>query len=183
MAIVGNGTVGKTTLLMKFSKQDIRNEFIPSVLDLYTEEKNLTGTPYKITFCDTAGSSDYERIRPLAYEQANFVFVVYSCVNPPSFSSVTSTWLPEIGELAPTARLILVATKIDLRGDRETIAKLNEKYQKKPITEKEGRALAKQMHAVAFFETSSFTGSGVDDLFDFVYKFDLNAEEHHCAIF
>jgi Ras-related C3 botulinum toxin substrate 1 len=58
----------------------------------------------------------------------------------------TLQYWPEIHHHIPEAVVILVATKIDLREDAETLQKLAEKKQTL-VTKEEGIALAKEINA------------------------------------
>ena len=53
--------------------------------------------------------------------------------SPASFENVKAKWYPEIQHHAPGVPFILVGTKLDLREDEETLARLKEK-RLSPIT-------------------------------------------------
>lgn len=65
---------------------------------------NLFGTP------DEEG---HEKIRLMAYDQADVVVLVFSLVCKDSFLSLFRTYLKEIENLAPNAALLLVGVDLD----------------------------------------------------------------------
>ena len=60
--------------------------------------------------------------------------------------------------------VILVACKIDLRTDPETIERLKCECQK-PVTIEDGRKIAAQIKADAYMECSAKTREGVEEVF------------------
>ena len=71
--------------------------------------------------------------------------------------------MPEVAQHWPSAAILLVGTKVDLREDTETINRLRQ-YGTEPISYDQGVALARQVGAVAYLETSALTGYQVTDL-------------------
>ena len=61
--------------------------------------------------------------------------------------------------------IICVGTKLDLRSDSNTVAKLREKNQT-PITTEEGIDMARQIGAVKYLECSALTQKGLKNVFD-----------------
>lgn len=88
---------------------------------------------YVLTFKDTAGQEDYDRLRPLSYPQTDVFLICFSLVNPASFENVRAKWYPEVRHHCPSTPIILVGTKLDLRDDKNTIEKLRDK-KLQPIT-------------------------------------------------
>jgi Ras-related C3 botulinum toxin substrate 1 len=70
------------------------------------------------------GQEDYDRLRPLSYPQTDVAILAYSVVNPSSFVNIEAKWFPEIRHHCPDVPIILLGLKMDLREDKETIAKL-----------------------------------------------------------
>lgn len=61
--------------------------------------------------------------------------------------------------------MLLVGTKLDLRNDVNTIAKLREKNQS-PISFEEGVELARSIGATKYLECSALTQKGLKAVFD-----------------
>ncbi len=123
-------------------------------------------------------------------------------ISPTSFSNVKSKWKPEISHhwygsihksvfcrhlpkivfSSPSAKVILVGTKIDLRSDNATgnysvrssyripytpsIVDGLRKRGQAPISEAEGEALGRELGALAYIECSALTQTGLKTVFD-----------------
>ncbi len=70
----------------------------------------------RLLLWDTAGQENFDRIRTLCYEKTQCFVVCFSVVDSVSFSNVKATWLKEVKASVPTAKVLLVGTKADLRG-------------------------------------------------------------------
>jgi hypothetical protein len=55
---------------------------------------------------------------------ADVFLVCFSLISPSSFENVRTKWIPEISHHCPNVPFLLVGTKLDLRDDVDTIAKL-----------------------------------------------------------
>jgi len=72
---------------------------------------------------------------------------------------------PEINHHAPGVPFILVGTKLDLRNDPDTIARLQQK-RRAPVNTEEGEALANELNAYKYIECSALTQQGLKGVFD-----------------
>ncbi|KAJ2612316.1 Ras- protein ced-10 [Coemansia sp. RSA 1365] len=129
--------------------------------------------PINLGLWDTAGQEDYDRLRPLSYPQTDVFLVCFSIVSPPSFENVRTKWYPEISHHAPGVHMILVGTKLDLRGDADIVAKLRAKNSA-PILHTQGFQMAKDIGAVEYRECSALTQKGLKPIFDSAIRIVLN---------
>lgn len=70
----------------------------------------------------------------------------------------------QIRHFMPSVPIVLVANKLDLRNDPETIKSLYLDH-KHPVTAQEGREMAQKVGACAFLECSAKTNEGVTEVF------------------
>jgi Ras-related C3 botulinum toxin substrate 1 len=162
--VVGDGAVGKTSILISYTTNTFSKEYTPTVFDNYSANVMVDGKPYNLGLWDTAGQEDYDRLRPLSYPQTDVFLILFSVVFPPSFANVSNRWYPEVSHHCPNAPIILVGTKIDLREDRNSVAYLAEKGLS-PITFNEGLEKAKEIGA-KYVECSAYTQRGMKQVFD-----------------
>ena len=163
--VVGDGAVGKTSLLISYTTDSFAGEYIPTVFDNYAANVLFDGKPVHLGLWDTAGQEDYDRIRPLSYPGTDVFLVCFSLVNPASYENVKSKWYPEVSHFSEHTPIVLVGTKQDLRKDIVTIERLKDKHQA-PITYAEGLKLKKDIGAVKYVECSALTQEGVRDVFN-----------------
>ncbi|KAK6199993.1 ras-domain-containing protein [Scheffersomyces amazonensis] len=167
---LGDGYVGKTSLLISYTTNTFPNDYIPTVFDNYTATVMIDGEPIKLGLWDTAGQAEYDRLRPLSYPQTDIFLVCFSVVGPDSFQNIKAKWIPEILHHCPKDILtILVGTKVDLRDEPYVLDELAQKSLK-PITYEQGVKLAKEVGAIKYLECSAATQVGVKELFDFAIR-------------
>jgi small GTP-binding protein len=74
--------------------------------------------------CSFLGSADFNELRPLSYPGTDAFIVCFSIIDPKSLKEVKDKWHAEIRAHCPTSPIILVGTKLDLRGKADVIANL-----------------------------------------------------------
>jgi len=163
--VVGDGTVGKTCMLISYTTDSFPGEYVPTVFDNYSAPMVCDGVPVSLGLWDTAGQEDYDRLRPLSYPQTDVFLICFSVVSPSSLENVTSKWCPEIKHHCADAPILLIGTKIDLREDKETLQILAENGQA-PIKREQGQKLANKIRAVKYLECSALTQRGLKQVFD-----------------
>ncbi|EZA54462.1 hypothetical protein DMN91_012263 [Ooceraea biroi] len=152
---VGDGMVGKTCMLITYTKKEFPTEYIPTVFDNYVDSVSVNGQQFQMTLWDTAGQEDYERLRPLSYPNTDCFLLCFSVSARSSFENVASKWHPEIKAHCPNVPIVLVGTKVDLRN-QETID---------IITPRDCNKMRKRIKAVKYVECSAIKQEGLDDVF------------------
>nr|XP_023664362.1 rho-related GTP-binding protein RhoF-like [Paramormyrops kingsleyae] len=164
IVIVGDGASGKTSLLMVYAKGDFPEKYAPSVFEKYATTVTYGGKEILLHLYDTAGQDDYDRLRPLSYQNASVVLICYDVTNPTSFDNVLSKWYPEVNHFCKGVPFILIGCKIDLRKDKEKTRKLKALDQA-PITYLQGQEVREQINAELYFECSAKYRENVEDIF------------------
>jgi len=163
--IVGDGAIGKTTLLVSYTTDSFTDEYIPTVFDNMAAALLVDGKPVSLGLYDTAGQEDYDKLRPLSYPQTDVFVLGYSVVSPPSFQNLKSKWIPEIQHYCPNVPIVLVGTKVDLREDPQALERLAER-KLVPVSSEQGSELAKEIGAAKFVECSAKSQFNVRAVFE-----------------
>uniref|UniRef100_A0A8C2TQT7 Rho-related GTP-binding protein RhoD n=1 Tax=Coturnix japonica TaxID=93934 RepID=A0A8C2TQT7_COTJA len=113
--VVGDGGCGKTSLLMVFARGDFPKVYVPTVFEKYTASFRISGKPAKIHLWDTAGQEDYDRLRPLSYQNTNVVLICFDVTSRSSYDNILTKWYPEVNHFCKDVPVLLVGCKTDLR--------------------------------------------------------------------
>ena len=162
--IVGDGAVGKTCFLISYTTNTFPGEYIPTMFDNYSSNVMVDGQVINLSLWDTPGQEDFDKQRAATYEDTEVFIMCFSLTSQTSYENVKEKWFPEIREHCPTAPIILVGMKQDLRDDQATIDKLAA-MKEKPISYLQGLSLSNQVGAVKYLECSALTRTGLDEVF------------------
>ncbi|XP_076830849.1 ras homolog family member Ua [Brachyhypopomus gauderio] len=163
--LVGDGAVGKTSLIISYTTNGYPTEYVPTAFDNFSAVVAVDGKPVKLQLCDTAGQDEFDRLRPLCYTNADVFLLCFSVVTPSSFQNVREKWVPEIRRHCPRAPVLLVGTQADLRQDVKVLIQLA-KYKEQPVEAQEACACAEEVHAVSYMECSALTQKNLKEVFD-----------------
>jgi small GTP-binding protein len=165
IVVVGDGAVGKTSMLHSLVKGVAPQEYIPTVFDNFEHDKSIDDKPVHITLWDTAGQEEYTNIRPLSYPDTNVFLVCFSVEAQSSFDNIASKWLPELKKHEPDTPFVIVGTKCDIRDNPDIVAE--RAALGKPMKSSEAyRDLAAELGAAAYVECSAVTRVNLEALFD-----------------
>jgi len=153
LGVVGDGTVGKTTMLMAYTLHAFLDEYTPTVFDNFSVIEEVDGRFVNIILWDTAGQEDYRQLRTTTYQGTEIFLLCFSVVHPSSFDNV-KYWLQELRKFCPNTPILLVGTKADMREDEATVAALAANGEK-PISKKIGQRRAKEIKARDYIECSA----------------------------
>lgn len=157
--IVGVGAVGKTCSLISFTTNAFPGEYIPTVYDNYSATIMRNEQPVQLGLWDTAGSDDYDRLRPLSYPEADVVIIAFSVIRESTFDNVQARWLPELREHIPDVPMLLSGFKSDLRGLSESHNGITEVDPAAPLELVEAEGLG------TYRECSALTQEGLAEAF------------------
>jgi small GTP-binding protein len=162
---VGDGAVGKTSLLMVFAHNNFPADYVPTIFDNFACNVIVDEQPVGLSLWDTAGQEDYARMRPLSYPHTDVFLVCFAVGSRASFDNVRTVWAPELAHHAPHVPVVLVGTKLDQRDDSAVAADLARRGQR-PVSFPEGVALAKAVGASQYIEVSALRQHRVPAVFE-----------------
>ncbi|XP_040886544.1 EF-hand calcium-binding domain-containing protein 4B isoform X2 [Toxotes jaculatrix] len=148
VVLVGNSSVGKTSLLRSFCEGRFHPSTTATVgIDYSVKTLTLDNMQVAMQLWDTAGQERYRSITKQFFRKADGVVVMYDVTVEESFKAVRP-WLANVQEAAGEGiPVLLLGNKMDMDGDRE-------------VSFKEAEQLAYE-NKVMFFEVSAYTGKNV----------------------
>ncbi|XP_060641956.2 rho-related GTP-binding protein RhoF [Anolis sagrei] len=173
MVVVGDGGCGKTSLLLVYARGAFPEQYAPSVFEKYTTSVTVGKKEVFLHLYDTAGQDDYDRLRPLSYQNTNVVLICYDVMNPTSFENVMIKWSHEVNHFCRGIPIVLVGCKTDLRKDKEHLRRLRS-AQQEPITYSQGEDASRQMNAHIYLECSAKFRENVEPIFQEAASIALN---------
>ncbi|XP_031169583.1 ras and EF-hand domain-containing protein isoform X2 [Sander lucioperca] len=150
VVLVGNSSVGKTSLLRSFCEGRFHPSTTATVgIDYSVKTLTLDNMQVAMQLWDTAGQERYRSITKQFFRKADGVVVMYDVTVGESFKAV-QPWLTNVQEAAGEGiPILLLGNKMDMDGDRE-------------VSFKEAEQLAYE-NKVMFFEVSAYTATNVTE--------------------
>jgi len=159
VTIIGDGGVGKTSLIQKFTQGTFEKEYIKTIgaqISNYKVETDAYKT--ELLFWDIAGQDDFHFLRPSFYKASKAAIIVYSLeensLGERSFENITR-WLDDVKEFCGDIPILIFANKIDL---------INEDS----LNKTQLQELVNKQSFLKYFITSALTGKGVHEAFNFL---------------
>ncbi|AET40123.1 Rho family GTPase RHO2 Ecym_5365 [Eremothecium cymbalariae DBVPG len=180
LVIIGDGACGKTSLLHVFTLGKFPEEYQPTIFENYVTDCRVDGIRVQLALWDTAGQEEYERLRPMSYSKADIILIGFAIDDAESLLNAREKWTVEALRYCPSAPIILVGLKKDLR-------KSNSIDRAEMVNLSQAQEVAKAIGAKKYMECSALTGEGVDDVFELATRTSLlvNRDPGNfcCAIF
>ena len=150
--IIGDPSVGKSNLLMKFAHNKFTEEYQATIgVEFGAKNIEINKKIYRIQIWDTAGQENFRSITRAYYKNSVCAMVVYDITSRKSFENIVH-WIEDVHNQSPkTISIILIGNKIDLED-------------KRIVSYDEGNEFAIK-NGIIFMETSAKTGEGVEEIF------------------
>ena len=121
IVIVGDGSVGKSTIVSKFLNEPIHREYSPTIgVDFHTRILTIDGERTKFSIWDMSGQSMYRSIITMFFSNAVGCVLVYDVTNRSSFENI-SRWAESVKEHCHDneLKIFLVGTNADIYDRRQ----------------------------------------------------------------
>ncbi|MFX0000901.1 MAG: Rab family GTPase [Candidatus Hodarchaeota archaeon] len=155
--VIGDGSVGKTSLIKKFTQGTFQKEYIKTIGAQFSEFfAEISGDKIRLLFWDIAGQDDFLFLRPSFYRESRAAIIVYSLeendLGTRSFEHITN-WHDDIKQYCGDIPIVVFANKVDLIEE--------DNLDKTKIQE-----LIKERNFLGYYITSAKTGEGVYKAFN-----------------
>ena len=151
IVLLGSASVGKTALVLRWTQSKFSQSSQPTVGACYVQRRFVYNDSEEwIQIWDTAGEERYRSMAPIYAAGAIGAVIVADLTRPETLEDV-ETWIESL-ERPGKIPFILVGNKCDLLEDR--------KINREAAVEKANEL------GVEYFETSAYTGEGVDTAFE-----------------
>lgn len=154
ITVVGDPGVGKTSLILRFTKKAFRRKYIPTLGVVVSDRTfKIDNSIVQLVIWDIAGQVKFETMRRQFYLGTDGVFLVFDLTNSKSFDSI-SRWYQDIESQLKHTREItgfIIGNKTDL-------------INKKIIGFEQANKVANDLD-LTYIETSALTGDNVEKAF------------------
>ncbi len=161
IVVIGDGAVGKTSLIKKFTKGTFEKDYVKTIGAQFSKyNREINGDIIRLIFWDIAGQDDFNFLTHLFYKESKAAIIVYSLeeneLGRNSFTHIRN-WHEVVEKNCGNIPVVLFANKVDLVNEN-TINTTN--IQK----------LVENLNFLKFFFTSAKTGEGVVDAFNVIIE-------------
>ncbi len=167
ITVIGDGAVGKTSLIKKFTKGTFEMDYIKTIGAQFSRfNKKINEDIINLIFWDISGQDDFNFLQPLFYKESKACIIVYSLeendLGNESFKHIEN-WHKELKKYCGNIPVVLFANKVDLVEENDLdISKIQN--------------IVNKHNFLGFYLTSAKTGQGVIDAFNAIinelyYKF------------
>ncbi|MHA2174064.1 MAG: Rab family GTPase [Candidatus Hodarchaeales archaeon] len=156
---VGTFSVGKTSLIRRYTKNTFSEDYLPTLGVDITVKRGLivNAKPIRIVFMDTAGEEKFGSLRKTYFEGSLGCIAVYDITQPNTFKDLDH-WLKEYRNVAGDDRIIsIIGNKIDLAGRRA-------------IQMTDGKRYARSQGSDFYEASAKFGGSIISQIFEDLVK-------------
>ena len=151
LLVLGESSVGKTSLLMRYAEDKFESTVQTIGVDFKNKYIMFNNKRIQLELWDTAGQERFKGIAKNYFHAANGVILVFDITNKDSFNKL-KYWIDEgKTNVGQDTEIIIAENKVDLEDER--------KVNKDSINE-----FGKKM-GLEILETSAKTGQGVDEIF------------------
>ena len=161
IAVIGDGMVGKTSLIKKFTKGSFGQSYVKTIgAQFFVFDKEINEDKIRLLFWDIAGQVDFNFLRCSFFNKSQAAIIIYSLedndLGKNSFNHIVD-WYMDISKYCNEIPVVIFANKVDLvdenNSDDSKIQKLVDKH-----------------NFLGFYKTSAKTGDGVIKAFNAIIK-------------
>ena len=159
LLIIGDSTVGKTSLLIRYANNTFNANYLATVgLDNFTKDDIINGKTIRIKIWDTAGQEKFHSLAKGFFRNAQGIMVVYDVTKSEIYQNLrhwTQSIKTQMGNDIDKISVIIIGNKID-SNERE-------------VNKQEAEAFSREL-GYPYFETSAKSGENVNTTIQFLVR-------------
>lgn len=161
VTVIGDGAVGKTSLIQKFTKGKFQTDYIKTIgADLTNYQTEIGEFKIELIFWDIAGQDEFHFLRPSFYRYSKAAIIVYSLeendLGRRSFEHITK-WHEDVKQFCGEIPVVVFANKVDL-------------VEEQSLDKVKIQNLVKENNFLGYYITSAKTGQGLNEAFNDLIK-------------
>lgn len=161
ITVIGDGGVGKTSLIKKFTKGTFEKDYVKTIGAQFSRyDKKINEDVINLIFWDIAGQDDFNFLHPLFYKESRACIIVYSLeandLGKDSFTHIRN-WYNELKKYCGDIPVVLFANKVDLVIENN-------------LNGLEIQNVVKEFNFLGYYITSAKTERGVIEAFDAIIE-------------
>ena len=162
ITVVGDGAVGKTSLIKKYTQGSFQEQYITTLGTQFSKyEEIIDDEKVDLYLWDIAGQDQFQALRQRFYIGSSGAIIVFSHAPEQSKSyEHVPRWLDDLKKHCGNIPLVLFGNKVDLIDD----SNLNSNPDL-PRSDINVEQFAKEHRFIGYYKTSALTGQGVTDAF------------------
>ena len=169
VAVIGDGKVGKTSLIKKYTQGSFKKEYIKTLgAQFYTYDKKVNGDKIRLMFWDIAGQDKFHFLRPNFFKNSKAAIIVYSLeenkFGRESFNHIAD-WCNVLTKHCGEIPIVLFANKVDLVDESK-------------LDNSSIQDMVNKNSFIRYYITSAKTGKGVTEAFNAIIE-TLNYEREN----
>ena len=116
IAILGDGNVGKTSLVNRFLKDTFPKKYIPTIGSIILrKDYKLKDAVIKVNIWDIGGQRSFNPLNPTFYTNVDAAYLVFDLTKPEeTLTDVKTVYLKNLEKFAKDCQIILAGNKLDL---------------------------------------------------------------------
>ncbi|MHA1915602.1 MAG: Rab family GTPase [Promethearchaeota archaeon] len=161
VSVIGDGRVGKTTLIRRFTQSSFKKEYIKTIgAQFSTHKEEIDGDTIGLLFYDIAGQRNFDFARPSFFKNSRAAIIVYSLektkLGEQSFNHILD-WYKDLTKYCGNIPVVIFANKVDLVDENS-------------LDNTRIEELVKENKFLGYYMTSAKTGKGVMEAFEAIIE-------------
>ncbi|MBN1800823.1 MAG: GTP-binding protein [Candidatus Lokiarchaeota archaeon] len=136
LIIVGDGGVGKTSMVNALVNKNIPEVYIPTIGSNITKKEfhlQSINLDLRLNLWDLGGQRSFNPLNPAFFKNVDAAFLVFDIAKPETLNELENVYLNHLRKNSEECIIFLVGNKLDLISDPETLKRLTRNFPIKEI--------------------------------------------------